>query len=226
MWRLVREGLRIYWPVLLSAWGIATVAGIVVPAGLALFSVLSLRAAISWPQTGWPLSIVLSSAIAGWIVLGAEMAEHRLRLHLLLPLPLREVGLAQLLLPAVMMFLGLVVAHATAVVADLALAAATSIGLVAPDRWHSHAWINLIAVHLLLLVQQSFAIREIARARETGRWKALSASIVPAIMLFAQVWLIVRLDSPGLEAVTVLAMTGLLMAHTLALFSRRSQFAR
>lgn len=218
MWRLVKEGLRIYRPVVLNAWTIGTLAAVVAPAVLALCGVLSPRAAFSWRASAWPLYILVASAIAGWIILGTEMTEHRLRLHLLLPLPLRQIGLAQLLLPAAVMLLGLLVAHAVSVV-GVAASGSTI-------RWERHAGIDLNAAHFLLFIQLTFAVKEIVSALESRLGKALAASLVPTLVLSAQLWIGLSLGSALLELALVLALTGLLMAVTIGLFCRRSQFAR
>lgn len=172
MWRLVRAGLRIYRPVLLQAgWG--TPVGIVVTFTVLCFChVANRRQAVEWAALALPVYLLLTSAVVGWIALGADLAEHRLRLHLLLPLPESEVAVAQCVLPLVPLLLGLVIAHtATA-------AAAAAYGGKA--LWVGHAVLDVIASHLFFLQQITLAVAAafMHRARRGETLRAVLAVLL------------------------------------------------
>ena len=165
MWRLVREGLRIYRPVLLSAWTIGTFGPLSVFVVLAHLGVkIDGWQALSWAAAALPAYLLGASAVAGWIAIGSELGEHRVRLHALLPLPSGDLALAQLLLPSAMVLFGLPLSHAAAVLARAIRGA--------PAPWLGHDTLNLMAVHLLLLLQLTLAAKEVTVLRDTVSWKS------------------------------------------------------
>jgi len=165
MWRLVREGLRIYRPVLLSAWTIGTFGPLSVFVVLAHLGVkIDGWQAMSWAAAALPAYLLGASAVAGWIAIGNELGEHRVRLHALLPLPSGDLALAQLLLPSAMVLFGLPLSHAAAVLARAIRGA--------PAPWLGHDMLNLMAVHLLLLLQLTLAAKEVTVLRDTVSWKS------------------------------------------------------
>lgn len=163
MWRLVREGLRVYRPILLSAWTTSTLGVAAVIAVLALVGVVDGRRALSFALFALPLYLLHASAVVGWIAIGTELSEHRLRLHALLPLPLARLALAQLLLPSTMLFLGLPLAHAATALAQAVYGARSP--------WLGHAALDLVAAHLLVLLQLTLAAKEVTVLRETVWWR-------------------------------------------------------
>ncbi len=87
-----------------------------------------------------------------------------MRLHALLPLSSGDLALAQLVLPSAMVLFGLPLSHAAA-----ALARAIH---GAPAPWLGHATLNLMAAHLLLLLQLTLAAKEVTVLRDTVSWKS------------------------------------------------------
>jgi hypothetical protein len=164
MWRLVKEGLRIYRPVLLSAWTTGTFGPLSVFVVLAHFGVkIDGWQALSWAAAALPAYLLGASAVAGWITIGTELGEHRVRLHALLPLSSGDLALAQLVLPSAMVLFGLPLAHAAAVFARAIHGA--------PAPWLGHTTLNLMAAHLLLLLQLTLAAKEVTVLRDTVCWK-------------------------------------------------------
>jgi hypothetical protein len=171
MLRLIREGLRIYRPVLLSAWSSSIPGVALVFATLVFAGAVDRRHAPSWAASVVPAYLVYASAVAGWIIIGTELAEHRLRLHALLPLPAIRLGLARQLLPVIPLLLGLPLAHA--------VAAAVQAIFGPTARWPGPGWLDLIAVHLLLALQLTLAVREVIVLRQTRGWRPWFAA--PAV---------------------------------------------
>lgn len=165
MWRLVKEGLRIYRPVLLSAWTIGTFGP------LSVFIVLTRVGvkidgwqALSWAAAALPVYLLGASAVAGWIAIGNELGEHRVRLHALLPLSSGDLALAQLVLPSAMVVFGLPLSHAAAVLARAIHGA--------PAPWLGHAALDLLGAHVLLLLQLTLAAKEVTVLRDTASWRS------------------------------------------------------
>lgn len=219
MWRLVREGLRVYRPVLLSAWTTSTLGVAAVIAVLALVGVVDGRRALSFAVFALPLYLLHASAVVGWIAIGTELSEHRLRLHALLPLPLARLALAQLLLPSTMLFLGLPLAHAATALAQAVYGARSP--------WLGHAALDLVAAHLLVLLQLTLAAKEVTVLRETaGAVLAALGWFVVLALLAAEAWIgwpggYLVLRTAGVAALAVLAA-----AFTVTLFCRRGQITR
>jgi hypothetical protein len=169
MWRLVREGLRIYRPVLLSAWTTGTFGPLTVFVVLAHFGVkIDGWQALAWAAAALPAYLLGASAVAGWITIGTELSEHRVRLHALLPIPSGDLALAQLVLPSAMVLFGLPLSHVAAVLARAIHGA--------PAPWLGHGTLNLMAAHLLLLLQLTLAAKEVTVLRDTVSWKPWVAS--------------------------------------------------
>jgi hypothetical protein len=164
MWRLVKEGLRTYRPVLLSAWTTGTLGPLSVFVVLAHFGVkIDGWQALAWAAAALPAYLLGASAVAGWITIGTELGEHRVRLHALLPLSSGELALAQLVLPSAMVLFGLPLSHAAAVFARAMHGA--------PAPWLGPATLNLMAAHLLLLLQLTLAAKEVTVLRDAVSWK-------------------------------------------------------
>jgi hypothetical protein len=164
MWRLVKEGLRIYRPVLLSAWTTGTFGPLTVFVVLAHLGVkVDGWQALSWAAAALPAYLLGSSAVAGWITIGTELGEYRLRLHALLPISSLDLALARLVLPSAMVLFGLPLSYAAAFLARAFHGA--------PAPWLGHATLNLMAAHLLLLHQLTLAAKEVTVLRDTVSWK-------------------------------------------------------
>lgn len=217
MWRLVREGLRFYGPGMVGTWVLNAVGAIVVFAVLSLLGIVKLGQALSWVAQAAPMSLLGVAAIIGWAALGTDLAEHRLRLHLMLPLPIGQIALAHVLLPSVLLAGGLLVAHVAAALAPAAL--------VAPAPWFSHATLDLTAAHLLLLLQLTLAIKEVIVLHESGLGRSALAGLVLILVVAVQVQTI---TAPGgvLGTVVVTALAALTAAFTMTLIFRRPQFTR
>jgi len=119
--------------------------------------------ALSWAAAALPAYLLGASAVAGWITLGTELGEHRVRLHALLPLSSGDLARAQLVLPSAMVLFGLPLSHAAAALAQAIHGA--------PAPWLGHATLNLMAAHLLLLLQLTLAAKEVTALRDTVSWK-------------------------------------------------------
>ncbi len=230
MWRLVKAGLRIHRPVLINAWtsSVLCVAGVF--AVLGLMGIVDRRHALSWVAQALPAFLLYASAVVGWIIIGTELSEHRQRLHALLPLPLSQVALAQLVLPATMLVLGLPLAHAAAAI-DQAVLGTNSL-------WLGHLVLDLMAAHLLLLLQLTYAVKEVIVLREAGRAKAALGMLFVALVVLAD--LVLGLPqaavvlAPGVRISTHIgslavctaaaaALAALTAAFTVTLFVRRTQ---
>ncbi len=217
MWPLVREGLRAYRAALFIAWA-STVVGIAaVFATLAAFGVLDARRGLLWGATSLPVYLLIASSVAGWIAFGQEMSEHRLRLHILLPLSARQVGLARHLLPAALLAPGLPLALAVAVVVRPAPGV--------PSGWLRYDLLLLLFFHLLCLQQIAFAIKEVTVLRGQGWGKVFPALLVLLVPILAQLLLGLPVDSVVLRIAIVAGTAVVTGAWTLALFERRSDLA-
>lgn len=233
MWRLVREELRLHLRTLLGAWGTCLAGICAFWAVVALVGAGRPRLALSWAALTVPPYLLLASAVVAWIAIGTDIAEHRLRLHALLPLPLSRLALSQVLLPALLLLPGVPLAHAGTAL-DQALFGPRS-------PWIGHAVLSLLAAHLLLLHQLTLAIREVSVLRERGRTpKALGILFVAGVFVADLVYGIpdsTVVLAPGLRlsahihtAVACLAapltLAILTAAFTVALFVHRRQLVR
>ncbi|HEV3076235.1 MAG TPA: hypothetical protein VHB47_17570 [Thermoanaerobaculia bacterium] len=237
MWRLVKEGLRIYRPVLLSAWTVGTFGPLSVFVVLAHFGVkIDGWQALSWAAAALPVYLLGASAVAGWITIGSELGEHRVRLHALLPLSSGDLALAQLVLPSAMVLFGLPLSHAAAVLARAIHGA--------PAPWLGPTTLNLVAAHLLLLLQLTLAAKEVTVLRDRFKAGTLLSTLgwIVLFVLFSAETVFGIPNStlvllPGLRigvhngslAVCIAATSALAVvtaAFTVALFRRRPLIAR
>jgi hypothetical protein len=220
MWRLVREGLRFYRPVLLASWAFGIgIFGLVLVILAAVGSVHDLTE-MTRAGVQLPLAVLVASMIAGFITTGTERGESRVRLHLMLPVPIGQVAVARVLLPAVLMLLGLVASHALFAVL-LALEGS-------PPLSPRHVTVDFIAAQLLFWLQVPLVIREILELRRRRSWTAALGpkaivAIAGALMVVVQ---LVHWDSVALRAAASAALASLLMALTVALFLRRDNFTK
>ncbi len=217
MWRLVREGLRLYRPVLLGAWLYGILGVVAVFAALALVRAIGVHAALVWVTVPWPVTLLIASSVAGWIALGSDMGEHRVRLQMSLPVPIVEVALARLLLPIALLVLGLPLAQAVGAIATAVYGSQTP--------WLGHARLLLLAVHLVFLQQLAFGIREVVGLRDRGRWMWVPGVLVLFLLCApAWGWIVFPDGGPAVRIAVMLGLTAVLMAFTIALFCRRRRF--
>jgi hypothetical protein len=220
MWRLVREGFRFYRPVLLisCAFGAATFVLILVL--LAILGSAQERGALPKVAVQVPLPILLASAIACFIALSTERSENRVRLHSTLPVSVRQVALARVLLPTALLLLGLVLAH---VLFAIMLAIEGS-----PPFSPRHFTVDFIAVQLLFWVQVALAVREIIELRHRVSWSGALGSKVLLVVAVAVVALVQLgpIGSMGVKAALTAALDAAVMAFTIVQFERRTSFVR
>jgi hypothetical protein len=220
MWRLVREGLRFYRPVLLASWAFGVGIFVLVLVIIAVVGSVHDLNVMTKAGVQLPLAILIASMIAGFIATGTERSENRVRLHLMLPLPIGQVAVARVLLPTALVLLGLVASHVLFAV----LLALEGSPAVSPR----HLNVDFIAAQLLFWLQLPLVIREIIELRRRTSWTAALAPkgvlvIAVALMVVVQLapW-----DSVALRTVAAAALALLVMAFTVALFVRRTQFTR
>jgi uncharacterized membrane protein len=220
MWRLVRESVRFYRPVLLISWAFGISIFVLVVAIIALVGSVHDFNVMAKAGVQLPLAILIASMIAGFIVTGTERSENRVRLHLMLPLPIGQVAVARVLLPAALMLFGLMAAH---VLFAVLLALEGS-----PALSPRHLSVDFIAAQLLFWLQLALVIREIIELRHRMSWQGAlgpKALLVTAVALMVVVQL-APWDSVALRAAAAAALAVLLMTFTVALFLRRTQFTR
>lgn len=219
MWRLVREGLRFYRPVLLVSWAIGTGIFVLVVALVAMLGGAGGRGELPRIATQLPFAVLLASMIAGFIAIGTERSESRVRLQALLPLRVGQVAAARVVLPAALVAAGLVVAQ---------LAFAALAALFDPARfWARHFALDFVALVLLFWVEFALAIREILELRRRTGW---GAALAPKALLAALVVLMIPLQlmevEPAMQVAAAAALDAAVMALTAALFVRRTSFVR
>ena len=216
MWRLVREGLRFYRPVLLISWAIGTGIFVLVVALLATVGGAGDRAELPKIATQLPLTILLASMIAGFIAIGTERGEHRGRLQALLPLRVGQVAAARVLLPAALIAAGLIVSQT-------ALAALSD-----PSRLATrHLALDFVALVLLFWVEFALAIREILELRRRAGWgTALAPKVLLAVLAVLMIPLQLVKIEPAAQLAAAAALDTAVMALTAALFVRRTAFTR
>ena len=220
MWRLVREGVRFYRPVLLISWAFGAGIFVAVLAIIAVVGSAQDRNELLKVGVQIPLPILIASVVAGFIAIGTERSENRARMHLMLPVPIGQVAVARVLLPTALLLVGLAVSHVLFAVL-LALQGE-------PALSPRHGNVDFIAVQLLFWVQVPLAIREIIELRHRVRWRGAlppKALLVTAVALMASIQL-GSWDSVPIRAAGAAALVVLIMAFTVVLFVRRTQFTR
>jgi hypothetical protein len=220
MWRLVREGVRAYTPTLLSSWAFGTGVFILVLTILAVVGSAHDRSALLGMAVQIPLPILIASMVAAFIVTASERGEARVRLHVMLPVPLREVAAARVILPAVLMFLGLAVAHALF---------AVMLGVEgSPVLSVRHLNVDFMGLQLLVWVQLALVIREVVELKKRGsRVSVVVAAPLIAAALAVVAWLLVGPAHSVTLGIAVVAVLDLaLMGFSGALFVRRTQFTK
>jgi hypothetical protein len=220
MWRLVREGVRFYWSVLLISWAFAMGIFVLILVLLAILGSVQERSALLKVAVQVPLPILVASIIAGFIALGTERSESRVRMQVMLPVRVGQVALARVLLPTALLLVGLVLAHALFAVM---LAVEGS-----PPMSPRHLNVDFMAAQLFFWLQVALAVREVIELRHRVRWSGAlgpKAVLVVAVALVALVQL-GPIESTGIRVALTVALDAAVMAFTVALFQRRTSFVR
>ncbi len=220
MWRLVKEGLRFYGSTLLISWCVGAGIFLLVVALLAILEPLRSTPALARLATQAPIAILVASLIAGFIVTGSERGEARVRLQMMLPLRLREIALARVLLPAAVILEGTVVAYALAV-ATLIVPGSSSLA----DR---HLETGFVAALMLFWLQAALFVREIIEMVKAGRRAIATAyGVILAIAFAGTTGLKIVAPSGRAELTAViLAIDVVIMAFTVLAFERRLNFTK
>ena len=219
MWRLVREGLRFYRPVLLISWAIGIGIFVLVVALLAAVGGAGDRAELPKIATQLPFAILIASMIAGFIAIGTERSESRVRMQALLPLRVGQVAAARVVLPAALVAAGLIVSQ---------LAFAALAALSDPSRfWARHLALDFVALVLLFWVEFALAIREILELRRRAGWgAALAPKVLLAVLAVLMIPLQLVVIGPSARVAAAAALDAAVMALTATLFVRRTTFVR
>lgn len=220
MWRLVSEGVRFYRSVLLISWAFGAGIFFLVLAMLAVVGSADDLSEMAKAGVQLPLAILIASMIAGFIAIGTERGENRVRMHLMLPVPIGQVAIARVFLPTVLLLLGMGLSHALFAV----LLALEGSPVLSPR----HGNVDFIAAQLLFWVQVALAVREIIELRHRVGWQGAlppKALLVTAVALMAVIQL-GPWDSVPIRAAGAAALAVLVMAFTVVLFVRRTQFTK
>lgn len=220
MWRLLSEEFRLYRPVLLISWAFGVAIFGLVLIMVALLGDAKDRAEILTIAAQLPLALLVASMVAGFIVTGTERSESRVRMLVMLPLSIRQIAAARVLLPTAMLLLGLLVSH-VAFAALLALRGA-------PFPWMRHLKVDFIGLQLLLWVLVALVVREIIDLQKAKRRRSALASTVLLLGAIAFVaWLeLGPIQSIAVGAVAMAALDAALAAFAFALFCRRVDFTK
>jgi hypothetical protein len=220
MWRLVREGVRFYWSVLLISWAFAMGIFVLILVLLAILGSMQERSALLKVAVQVPLPILVASIVAGFIAVGTERSESRVRMQVMLPVRVDQVALARVLLPTALLLVGLVLAH---VLFAVMLAVEGS-----PPMSPRHLNVDFMAAQLFFWLQVALAVREVIELRHRVGWSgALGAKavLVVAVALVALVQL-GPIESMGVRVTLTVALDAAVMAFTVALFQRRTSFTK
>jgi hypothetical protein len=219
MWRLVRGSLVCYRHVLLISWAIGTGIYLLVLAIIALAGSANDLHDMTSVGLQFPLAILIASMVAGFIVVGSELGEARVRLHLMLPVPLGEVAVARVVVPAIFVLLGVASSH---LVFALLLFLAGSSPL-SPR----HLSVDLLGLNFLLWPQAVLAFREVIAMRWRAGWRrAITAT---ALLLLVGAAMIAVQVVPGGDGRRITLMAGLdavVMGFTIVQFQRRTAFTK
>ncbi len=220
MWRLVREGCRFYRSAVLISWAFGVGIFLLVITLVAILGSVNDRSELPKVLVQMPISILIASMIAGFIVTGRERGESRVRMHAMLPLPVGQIAVARVLVPAAPLIFGLALSH---VVFGALLALDGT-----PFAWSRHLTVDFIGFQLLLWVQVALAVREVIELHKAGRRTAAiawAAALIAAIafVLFFQVR---PLDSRVLKTAGVAMLNLAIMTFTVSRFCRRTVFTK
>jgi hypothetical protein len=220
MWRLVREGFRFYRSALLISWAFGIGIFVLIIILLAIFGSARERNELLKVAVQVPIPILIASLITGFIATGTERGESRVRVHMMLPVPVRQVSVARVLLPSGLLLIGLVMAHALFAVM-LALEGS-------PALSPRHLTVDFVAMQLLFWLQAALAIREIIELRHRVSW---TGALGPTALLAVAGALVVALqvapiESMGLRVALTAALDVAVGVFTVALFQRRTNFTK
>jgi hypothetical protein len=212
--------LRAYTPTLLISWAFGAGVFVLVLTILAIVGSAHDRSALLGMAVQVPLPILIASMVAAFIVTGSERGEARVRLHVMLPVPLRQVAAARVVLPAVFMVLGLAAAH---------VLFAVMLGVEgSPVFSGRHLNVDFMGLQFLVWVQLALVIREVVELKRRGRRVSVAvAAPLIAAALTVVAWLLVGpAHSVALGIAVVAALDLAMMGFSAALFVRRTQFTK
>ncbi|MGE5236775.1 MAG: hypothetical protein ACM3O7_10535 [Acidobacteriota bacterium] len=220
MWRLVREELRFAWPIVLVSWAFGIGIFLLVIVLLKLVGSTADRAEVVKIARQMPIAILIASMVAGFIFTGTARSESRVRMFIMLPLAIRSVAAARVVVPAMLMLLGLALSHVV-FTATLALGG---------DPLGSARQLNVDAMGLQMLFWLQFAliVREVIELDRSGRRGAAAVWTVAVMATVGVVvwFLIGALEGTATGVGAMAALDAALMAATAALFSRRRDFTK
>ncbi len=220
MWRLLSEELRANRTVLPTAWGFGIGIYALVLGLLWFLAGAKDRGELPGVAGQLPIALLVASLVACFIVSGTDRAEYRVRMLAMLPLPVRDVALARVLVPTAMIAAGALVSHA-----GLALAVALK---GAPFRDMQHLRVEFVAAVLLAWALVVLAAREIIEYRKARGWRR---SLLPKSAVVAAVVLLVALQIGQvgflpLATAGAAAVDAALAAVVVGLFCRRADFTK
>jgi len=220
MWRLLSEEFRLYRPVLLISWAVGIAIFGLILSLVALLGDANDRTHMGTLAAQLPLVLLVASMVAGFIVTGTDRSESRVRLLMTLPVSLRQVGGARILLPVAMLLLGLLVAHA-----GFALLLAFQGQPFALER---HLNVDFMGLQMLLWVLVALVVREVIELHRARGWRAAlgSAALLIATIVFVGWLLVGPIESLATRTAVVGALDAGVGVGTLAMFCRRADFTR
>ncbi len=220
MWRLLSAELRCNRPVLLISWAFGLGIYALVLAVIAVAAGVGDRGDLAGLAAQLPLALLIASMVACFIVTGTDHGENRVRMLAMLPLPVRDVAVARVLVPVAMMVLGALVSHAGLVLV-LALRGA-------PGRWMRHLVVDFIGAFLLMSVLATLVVREIIELRKARGWAAafVPKLAVALVIAFAVALQLEQREHLALVTAAVAALDAALAVAVARMFCRRTDFTR
>lgn len=216
MWRLLRYSLRYHRGTLLVSWTIGLGSAALVLGLIAGLDGKALLAVLREASVAAPVSVLVASMVAGFIMSGCESEEKRLQLTATLPLAVREAAFHRALLPVLAVLLG----SALAALIMLVLAA---LGVLEPSlrRLHRTA---VIAAELSFWVQLPLMIGELKdRLGARRNLAALGPGAALVLLISAVIWAELGASSRTVELLLAgLASAGMVVGNGLFFQDRRS----
>ncbi len=220
MWRLLSAELRCNRPVLLISWAFGLGIYALVLAVIAVAAGVRGHGDVADLASQLPLALLIASMVACFITTGTDRSESRVRLLAMLPIPVRDLAVARVLVPVAMMALGALVSHVALFFVLLAKGAAAN--------WPRNLVVDFLGALFLLWVLVALAAREIIEVRKSQGWRS---ALLPKVVVALAVALAVALQvlQPG-HFGTVTAATAaldvLVATMVVRMFCRRTDFTR
>lgn len=215
MWQLLRAELAYYRRVLLTAWSIALAVAVCLTLLVGVLgdkdedeSLLILLGFLPG------LFIMVASMVSAFIAVGGTSEEKRLYLHITLPVPIKRVAAATVLLPEILVLIGIIVFQAWFATAGLLT------GQPPTGSW----WRPLQIGSLLMIVVQFPALFTSldATQRDRGRW-------IPWLVMVAVIagmFLIQSMEAPALETLLALTLAAVMVLINIPLVATRRDFTK